>query len=110
MTVLFFKVEDNLNYEGTEAKAPSGRLGVANDKVKELRNKLTEAGPGTQLVLYGEWTKDWNFDDEKCTADGKYLNKKLDRKGLHIMAKTEDGENQIENYLAGHHVDKHIIM
>ena len=107
MTVLFFKVENTLNFEGTEAKAPSGRLGVATEKVKDLRNKLNEIGPGTQLVLYGEWAKDWNFDDSKCTEDGKYLNKKLDRKGLHIMSKTD---GTVDEYLESHHVDNYFIL
>jgi hypothetical protein len=107
MTVLFFKVENVLNYEGTEAKAPSGRLGVATDKVKVLREELTKLGPGSQLVLYGEWAKDWNFDDSKCTEDGKYLNKKLDRKGLHIMSKTD---GSVEDYLSSHHVDNYFIL
>ena len=107
MTVLFFKVENVLNYEGTEAKAPSGRLGVATDKVKALREELTKLGPGSQLVLYGEWAKDWNFDDSKCTEDGKYLNKKLDRKGLHIMSKTD---GSVEDYLSSHHVDNYFIL
>ena len=106
MTVLFFKVEDVLNFEGTEAKAPSGRLGVATERVKNLRDKLNELGPGSQLVLYGEWAKDWDFDDSKCTADGKYLIKKLDRKGLHIMSKAET----IDDYLSSHHVDNYTIL
>ena len=106
MTVLFFKVEGILNFEGTEAKAPSGKLGVATEKVKLLREKLTELGPGAQLVLYGEWADDWNFDDDKCTADGKYLNKKLDRKGLHIMSKAKS----IEEYLTSHHVDNYYTL
>ena len=107
MTVLFFKVEGVLNFEGTEAKAPSGRLGVATEKVKALKTTLETLAPGTQLVLYGEWAKDWNFDDSKCTEDGKYLNKKLDRKGLHIMSKTE---GTIDDYLSSHHVDNYTIL
>ena len=107
MNVLFFKVENVLNFEGTEAKAPSGKTGIATEKVKELRDRLTESGPGTQLVLYGEWAKDWNFDDDKCSPDGKYLNKKLDRKGIHIMSKTDGSP---EDYLSTHHVDNYYIL
>ena len=106
MTVLFFKVENTLNFEGTEAVAPSGRLGIASERVKDLKNKLIKLGPGAQLVLYGDWAKDWNFDDDKCTEDGKYLNKKLDRKGLHIMKSA----NTVEEYLSSHHVDNYEIL
>lgn len=103
MTVLFFRVEEVLNFAGSEAKAPSGRLGVADSLVKELKKKLDEEPVGTQLVLYGDWAKDWNFDDSKCTEDGKYLNKKLERRGLHIADKVEDEE--IYQYKERKHVD-----
>lgn len=103
MTVLFFRVEEVLNFAGSEAKAPSSRLGIANNLVKELKKKLDEEPIGTQLVLYGDWAKDWNFDDSKCTEDGKYLNKKLERRGLHIADKIE-GE-KIYQYKERKHVD-----
>lgn len=110
MTILFFKVEDVLNYEGTEAVAPDGSRGIASDKVKELKHELDALGPGAQLVLYGDWAKEWNFDDEKCTEKGKYLIKKLDRKGLHIMDKAAHDDNPVEEYLMTHHVDKHKVL
>ena len=36
------------------------------------------------------WKKHWDFYDTKCTPDGVYLNKKLDRRGLHILDKVRD--------------------
>ena len=110
MTILFFKVEDVLNYPETEAVAPDGSRGIASDKVKELRNELNDLGPGAQLVLYGDWAKDWDFNDDKCTENGKYLIKKLDRRGLHIMGKADNDENPIQEYLATHHVDKYKVL
>lgn len=109
MTVLFFKVEDVLNFPESDAKAPSGRVGVVDRLVKELKNKLEEQPVGTQLVLYGEWAKDWNFDDDKCTPDGQYLVKKLDRRGLHIMDKAE-GNQPIMEYVEKKHVDHHVVL
>lgn len=109
MTVLFFRVEDVLNFPESEAVAPSGKLGVVDRLVKELKNKLEEQPVGTQLVLYGEWTDDWDFNEEKCTADGKYLIKKLERRGLHIMDKAT-GENPVSNYIQKKHVDHHIVL
>lgn len=110
MTILFFRVEEVLNDEDTEAIAPNGEKGIASEKVKELQKRLQELGPGAQLVLYGDWAKDWNFDDEKCTPNGKYLNKKLDRRGLHIMDKAADSEDPIMKYLNSHHVDQYHIL
>lgn len=109
MNVLFFRVEDVLNFPETEARSPSGRLGVVDKLVKELKIKLEEEPVGTQLVLYGNWAADWDFDEEKCTADGKYLIKKLERRGLHIMDKAT-GEDPIMDYINKKHVDKHIVL
>ena len=109
MTILFFKVENVLNFPESDAKAPSGKLGVADKLVKELKHKLDEQPIGTQLVLYGDWAADWDFDEDKCTEDGKYLIKKLERRGLHIMDKAV-GENPILEYIQKKHVDSHTIL
>lgn len=110
MTILFFRVEEVLNDENTEAIAPNGERGISNERVKKLKINLDEMGPGAQLVLYGEWAKDWNFDDEKCTPNGKYLIKKLDRRGLHIMDKIEAQQDPIMEYLKTHHVDHYTVL
>lgn len=88
MKVIFFKVENVLNFSESDALAPSGRKGVAESKAKELKKLVSESG--ARIVLIGEWKSDWNFDDSKCTKDGVYLNKKLERRGLHILDKTRD--------------------
>ena len=80
MTVLFFRVEDVLNFPESEARSPSGKLGVVDRLVKDLKTKLEEEPVGTQLALYGDWANDWDFNEEKCTADVKYLIKKLERR------------------------------
>ena len=109
MTVLFFRVEEVLNFPETEARSPSGRLGIVDRLVKDLKTKLEQEPVGTQLVLYGDWVNDWNFDEEKCTEDGKYLIKKLDRRGLHIMDKAE-GPEPIINYINRKYVDKYVVL
>ena len=109
MTVLFFRVEEVLNFPETEARAPSGRLGIVDRLVKDFKIKLEEEPIGTQLVLYGDWAKDWNFDEEKCTEDGKYLIKKLERRGLHIMDKAE-GEEPITDYINRKHLEKYRVL
>ena len=106
MNVLFFKVEDVLNFKDTEARAPDGRLGIVDRMVKDLRKELDNMPPGTQLVLYGDWIKDWDFDDSKCTENGKYLNRKLERRGLHVMEKTDC----VMDYIQKKHVGEMKIL
>lgn len=103
MKVIFFNVDNVLNFTESDAEAPSGRKGIAEARVKELKKIVTESG--ARLVLIGEWRKDWDFDDTKCTKDGTYLNKKLDRKGLHILDKTNDtlpDEDAISDWMKRH--------
>lgn len=109
MTVLFFRVEEVLNFPETEARSPSGRLGVVDRLVKDLKTRLEDEPVGTQLVLYGDWTNDWDFDEEKCTNDGKYLIKKLERRGLHIMDKAT-GEDPVMEYLQKKHIDHYTVL
>lgn len=88
MKVIFFNVDNVLNFPESDAIAPSGRKGIAESRVKDFKKLVTDSG--ARIVLIGSWRKDWNFDDNKCTKDGIYLNKKLDRKGLHILDKIDD--------------------
>ena len=88
MKVIFFNVDNVLNFPESDAEAPSGRKGIAESRVKDLKKIVNDSG--ARLVLIGSWKNDWNFDDSKCTQDGMYLNKKLDRKGLHILDKIKD--------------------
>lgn len=109
MTVLFFRVEEVLNFPETEARSPSGRIGIVDRLVKELKNRLEEEPLGTQLVIYGEWANDWNFDEEKCTPDGKYLVKKLERRGLHIMDKAT-GVEPISEYIERKRIEGYKVL
>jgi len=88
MKVIFFKVEGVLNFEESDAVAPSGKKGIAEARIKDLKKLTTSSG--ARLVLIGSWRSDWDFDDSKCTKDGVYLNKKFDRRGLHILDKVRD--------------------
>ena len=88
MKVIFFAVDNVLNFPESDALAPSGRMGIAESRVKDLKKLILDSG--SRIVLIGDWRKEWNFDDSKCTQDGIYLNKKLERKGLHILDKIRD--------------------
>ena len=96
MKVIFFQVDNVLNFEGSDAVAPSGRMGVAEASLKAFKKLVIESG--SRIVLIGDWRKDWDFDDAKCTPDGTYLNKKLNKKGLHILDKTKDDMPDEEAY------------
>ena len=103
MKVIFFNVDNVLNFPESDAIAPSGRKGIAESRVKDFKKLVTESG--ARIVLIGSWCKDWNFDDNKCTKDGIYLNKKLDRKGLHILDKIDDeltDEKGVEDWIRRH--------
>lgn len=100
MKIIFFTVDGVLNFPDSDAVAPSGAKGVAEACVKSLKKVVQETG--ARLVLCGKWKQEWNFDDEKCTPDGAYLNKKLSRKGLHILDKTRDVPDDINDWLNRH--------
>ena len=101
MNVTFFEVDGVLNFEGSEAKAPDGSAGIAEARVKALK-KQTEK-EDSKLVLFGSWCKDWDFDTSKCTPKGTYLNKKLERRGLHILDKTKnENPDSIKEWLSRH--------
>lgn len=88
MKVIFLDVDGVLNFAGTEAKTPNGCMGIADTCVKKLKQIIDETN--AFIVLISTWKREWNMDVEKCLPNGKYLVKKLDRRGLHIMDKTED--------------------
>ena len=96
MRVIFFNVDNVLNFPESDALAPSGKKGIADSRVKEFKKIVSDTG--SRIVLIGSWKSDWNFDDAKCTPDGMYLNKKLDRRGLHILDKTRDDMTDEEGY------------
>ena len=103
MKVIFFDVDGVLNFPESDAKAPSGRLGISEARVKTLKKIVSDTS--ARLVLIGSWRKEWNFADDKCTKDGVYLNKKLERKGLHILDKTKDdlaNHDSIVDWIARH--------
>lgn len=100
MKIIFFTVDGVLNFPDSDAVAPSGAKGVAEANVKSLKKIVQESG--ARLVLCGKWKPEWDFDDAKCTADGAYLNKKLGRKGLHILDKTRDVADDVDDWLKRH--------
>lgn len=104
MKVIFLDVDGVLNFSMTEAKAPSGAVGVVDSCVKKLKKIIDNTN--SFIILVSSWKNEWNMDEEKAGKDGKYLIKKLERRGLHIMDKTTDkGSNRgegIDEWLKRH--------
>lgn len=108
MNVVFFQVDGVLNFPASEAKAPDGGLGISEARVKKLKKRLEQEN--AKPVLFGSWSKDWNFDDAQCTPNGVYLNKKMDRRGIHILDKI-DTEADIKPWLEKHsNVENYTIL
>ena len=55
MKVIFFQVDDVLNFPESDAIAPSGKMGIADSKVKELKKLVTDSN--VKIVLVGKWKK-----------------------------------------------------
>lgn len=113
MKVIFLDIDGVLNFAKTEARAPGGFIGIAEPSVKKLRSIVDATG--AKLVLTSTWKSEWSINQEECTPDGIYLDKKLRRHGMHILDKTMDhidnrGEG-IHNWLSRHtHVDTWIVL
>ena len=88
MKVIFLDIDGVMNYAETDARAPSGALGIATPPLKCLSRIVRETG--ARIVLTSTWKKEWSSDEEACSEDGKYLNRRLNRHGLHILDKTKD--------------------
>lgn len=116
MKVIFLDVDGVLNFAFTEARAPSGCLGVASQPLKNLRKIVQETG--ARIVLNSTWRREWEFDEEACGKDALYLIGRLKRFGLHIIDKTEylmgmtEKRGQaVTEWLARHpHVDQWIVL
>lgn len=115
MKVIFLDIDGVLNFAQTEARAPSGCIGIASQPLKHLRKIVQKTG--ARIVLSSTWRRGWSRDEEACSNDGKYLIGRLKRYGLHVIDKTEhptSAENrgcEIRNWLNRHpHVDKWIVL
>lgn len=90
MKVLFLDIDGVLNYSGTEARTPSGMVGIVDSLVKKLRTIIDNTN--AIIVLSSDWKKLlYSYDHvEDLPPDGQYLLRKLKRRGLHISSKLSD--------------------
>ena len=102
--VLFLDIDGVLNECLSQSRAPSGVIGIDDDKVQLLR-QIIEA-TGAQIILTSSWRKSWSRHPLLCRLDGEYLDSKLAQEGLCITGKVSDaiwdrGEG-IREWLGGH--------
>ena len=105
MKVIFLDVDGVLNFVGTDATSPSGWVGISSPSVKILRNIVKETN--AYIVLSSTWRRDWSKNEEDCTEDGKYLNRRLNRYGLHIIDKTIENEEALRGAAIKEWLDRH---
>lgn len=113
MKVIFLDVDGVLNFDYSEARTPNGYIGVVDSKVSKLKNIIDKTG--AYIILSSDWKQGWSKEDEECGIDAKYLNRKLNRKGLHIIDKTPDfrAENrgtEISEWLKNHTVESYCVI
>lgn len=84
MKVIFLDVDGVLNEMYSESRAPSGTIGVDDDKVERL-GKIVDATKAV-VVLSSTWQKEWRADGVR--KDGVYLQEKLAQRGITIVGIT----------------------
>lgn len=90
MKLIFLDVDGVLNYGGCKSRAPSGCLGIEEEKVKLLRKIIDKTG--AIVILTSTWKTEWfptAFISE-LPKDGRYLEEQLAKHNVFIRAKTED--------------------
>lgn len=90
MKLLFLDVDGVLNCTETRVKAPSGCIGLDDDKCERLGKIIHETH--ALVVLTSTWKTDWFRHPfiSDLPKDGQYLEKKLFEHGVLIYDKTED--------------------
>lgn len=91
MKIVFLNISSVLNFTGSEARAPSGSLGIVGAKVRLIKHIVDKTG--AKIVLTSpQWGKNWHSEDGGIAASGDaiYMVGKFDRHGLHILDKIDD--------------------
>ncbi len=113
MKVIFLDVDGVLNCLGERARAPSGVIGLNEEKVKLLADLVTRTG--AKIVLTSTWKHCWSEKDNELNANGRYLVDKLASCGLEIIAKTSEAVpynrgQGILDYIRTHKVESFVIL
>lgn len=90
MKVIFLDIDGVLNASGTRARAPSGCIGLDEDKILRLKHIIDKTH--AKVVLTSTWKTEWFKTPikEDLPADGQYLERRLEGCGIKIFDKTID--------------------
>lgn len=88
MNVVFLDIDGVLNNDLTAEHSPAGFIGISDSLIKNLAY-LTKASKAV-VVLSSTWKDEWSLDPIKITADGEYLQRKLNKEGIRIADKIDD--------------------
>lgn len=90
MKLIFLDVDGVLNSTETDVRAPSGVIGVEDDKLLRLKQIVDQTG--AKVVLTSTWKTDYYPGQplEDMPSDGQYLLKKLQEHKIPLIGKTED--------------------
>lgn len=116
MKVIFLDIDGVLNNDRTNAKTPTGFIGIGCSLLDRLSTivKSTNAF----IVLSSTWKDEWDLNPFKCTEDGLYLQKKLKQGKMFILDKITDTEEgfccrgaAIDRYLKQHpDIENYLIL
>lgn len=110
MKVIFLDIDGVLNCQSSTSSC-GVFVGIDNDKVKRLREIVdaTEA----KIVLSSSWRMGWSPRNVDCDDEGRYLNRKLRREGLHILDKTGKSPRrpmEVYDWLQGKQIESFVIL
>ena len=116
MNVIFLDIDGVLNNNYTTARTPMGYTGIDETLLERFANLVKETG--AVVVLSTTWKDEWGPTPGERTADGEYLQQKMDEVGIVIVGKTDESEvgprrrgAAIQAYLDSHpDIDAYVIV
>ena len=101
MTAIFLDVDGVLNCFTTKDRAPSGVIGVDDEKISIL-GKILDLYEGSEVILTSTWKEDLDEQIQPLSPDAAYLLDALARQSIEVSGKTEnDGQKWHGSYWRG---------
>lgn len=109
LNIIFLDIDGVLNNKSTDEYAPTGCIGIMDEKVELLQQLIGRTG--AKVVL----SSDWRLDKDKNTKDYVYLTNKLNNYNIKIFDITPDIRwsergNEILEWLNVHKVDGWVVL
>ncbi len=109
LNIIFLDIDGVLNNKSTDEYAPTGCIGIMDEKVELLRQIIDRTG--AKVVL----SSDWRFEKDKNTKDYIYLTNKLNNYNIKIYDVTPDIKwskrgHEILEWLNVHKIDGWVVL